>query len=560
MRKTVRATLLSATVLAAAAPCLAQDEGGRPTFRVDADRRFGRGGVVRTIRVGGVRMNQAGDARLDSDGRILIAGSQLVTSRRDDFHFVPLVARLLPNGRLDPSFGQGGVAALPSRGIAAGLSFDGRGRIVVGLWADGSARAAAARLEADGSLDPSFSEDGLFEPPPGEVLQMYWFRARPSDDSILAVVERPDRTQGLVRISADGTPDPDYAGDGFAELPKHPRDFEVDSRGRAVVTAPVSGVVRFAADGSPDSAFGAGGRLADADGAAVFPTILFIDGRDRIVVHGETPDVVVQERFTPGLRRFLEDGAPDPTFGEDGFAPTPRGGAGGTVSQTALGASAQTGRVVVASVLTYREAGTGRAEGSGWMARLFDRATPQRVATYVTRDPRPRRGTTRGFPRRVLVTEDGAAAYVVGADLTERGGDAWPAWKPFVVRLDLSRATRRAALGLAVEWVEGPRIVPGQVTQAAFEASFRVRNLGRGAAPAVRALVFLSSDDVLDATDRAFLDLPVPRLGAGATLVIALPHEGFGVEALQRGRRLVVALQSDTGDLRRRVAASPPIE
>jgi uncharacterized delta-60 repeat protein len=78
-----------------------------------------------------------------------------------------LVARLRRDGSPDPAFGDGGVVGLrhgeTGKGIPRNLLVDDAGRIVVvGDWEeDGATEISVARLLPDGSLDPAFSDDGL---------------------------------------------------------------------------------------------------------------------------------------------------------------------------------------------------------------------------------------------------------------------------------------------------------------------------------------------------------------------------------------------------------------
>jgi uncharacterized delta-60 repeat protein len=68
------------------------------------DPTFGEGGIVRLGGTAGVPAMEANDLAILGDGRILVSGAT-----EDEFPSFVL-ARLTPNGSLDPSFGQGGVA------------------------------------------------------------------------------------------------------------------------------------------------------------------------------------------------------------------------------------------------------------------------------------------------------------------------------------------------------------------------------------------------------------------------------------------------------------------
>lgn len=122
------------------------------------DRSFGNQGLVLTD-FGGTDMAQ--DVKVQDDGRIVSVGSTDA-----DGESVFALARYLPDGRLDPTFGDGGkvttavgsccagavgVVILPDgRLAAAGNAGDGD----TGLW-------VLAGYQADGSLDPAFGVGGL---------------------------------------------------------------------------------------------------------------------------------------------------------------------------------------------------------------------------------------------------------------------------------------------------------------------------------------------------------------------------------------------------------------
>jgi len=105
----------------------------------------------------------ADHAALQADGSIVVAGTANYYRRNARF----ALARYLPNGTLDPSFsGDGLVTTNFTPGLDYGeeLELQGDGKIVVGGTANyygRNARFALARYVTDGTLDPSFSGDGL---------------------------------------------------------------------------------------------------------------------------------------------------------------------------------------------------------------------------------------------------------------------------------------------------------------------------------------------------------------------------------------------------------------
>src|SRR5207237_848833 len=115
---------------------------------------------------------------IDPAGRIVAAGTTgFAIPGVDTADFA--VAAFNLNGSLDPSFGSGGRAVIDfgtgagkSIDIASAVAFDAAGRIVLAGEAQQGSTAlfdfAVARLNVNGSLDPSFDGDGRatvhFEP------------------------------------------------------------------------------------------------------------------------------------------------------------------------------------------------------------------------------------------------------------------------------------------------------------------------------------------------------------------------------------------------------------
>ncbi len=106
------------------------------------------------------------------EGRTLVAGTTDWLGGRSQM----LVARLLPNGRLDPAFGRHGYATVGCRHgdrcKANRILVQGDGRILlagrvlgshrgIGRYSEESSRMALARLMPNGAPDRSFGHDGL---------------------------------------------------------------------------------------------------------------------------------------------------------------------------------------------------------------------------------------------------------------------------------------------------------------------------------------------------------------------------------------------------------------
>lgn len=126
------------------------------------DSSFGGDGIVTTAVAVGDGFDTAWDFALQADGKILGAGNALMGSG----HFEVALARYHPDGNLDESFGSGGIAtASAPEGDAEvwAVQIDRAGRYVIGGDAVGATffDSMLARFLPDGALDPSFGSGGF---------------------------------------------------------------------------------------------------------------------------------------------------------------------------------------------------------------------------------------------------------------------------------------------------------------------------------------------------------------------------------------------------------------
>jgi uncharacterized delta-60 repeat protein len=169
------------------------------------------------------------DARamtVDAAGRILIAGW---VKEKDDRDL--LIARLLPSGALDPTFGAGGVVrpSRPGSQIAGALALLPDGRILVAADSDDpdARRILLLRLDPDGAPDPTFGTAGVALAPIGDVDPYLGTRERSLSLALMpdgrALVAADDIKQDtprpvLARFLDDGALDPTFGALGEATL------------------------------------------------------------------------------------------------------------------------------------------------------------------------------------------------------------------------------------------------------------------------------------------------------------------------------------------------------
>lgn len=258
------------------------------------------------------------------------------------------VARYLADGTLDTTFGSNGsvgnvVGPTNFGAEILDLAMQADGRIVAAGTARGSSLStlaydfAAARLNADGSRDPTFNG--------GNALQVDWVGApdraarvllQPDGKIVLAgqtttvyvpATGSQDSAMALVRLNADGSLDPTFGSGGRAVtsfgLLEAGQAAALQADGKIVIAGRVAdnladsqfGVARFNIDGTPDTSFGGAGQvryneLADATALALQP-----DGRLVLALaHRESGNTGF------GVVRLNADGSADTTFGAAGLA------------------------------------------------------------------------------------------------------------------------------------------------------------------------------------------------------------------------------------------------
>jgi uncharacterized delta-60 repeat protein len=296
----------------------------------------------------GVQGSPIGGIAVQPDGKIVVVGSGSL-------------ARYLPNGSPDSSFGVGGyVTTAIADSDALALQPDGEILVAGALSGPvGDSRSgsefAVARYEPDGSPDASFGADGIAKTiipePQGDCSGSSYTAAA----TALAVLRGGDILAAgsvggvdcdpagwsqfaLVAYRSNGSLDSEFGHAGIVQtsfdLGPGPLDWlggiAVQPNGKIVAAGSAGygghgldidtmALARYNPSGSLDSTFGTGGK------ATTNPK-LFYDGgpttlqHGKILVAGTTSKKPGTKPFFPVVARFKADGRLDSAFGQHGFA------------------------------------------------------------------------------------------------------------------------------------------------------------------------------------------------------------------------------------------------
>jgi uncharacterized delta-60 repeat protein len=291
----------------------------------DLDSAFGTGGVSLTA-LGSD--DYVRDVALQPDGKIVAAGASW-----DGTLYRFALSRYNADGSLDPTFGDAG-KVLTSVGTGAAIhavALQPDGKIVAAgrAYNGGSPEFALARYTSAGSLDASFSGDGLVTTSIGSESTARDLVLEPDgriDVAGHARVGGRDRV-ALARYTSAGALDTTFGSNGRSTAAVGDDDAfalalvrQDDGRLVAAGGASEGGVTkialaRFSSGGSLDSGFGSGGSVLTPVGAGALASSLLIDPDGRLVVAGSAAEGTT---VTFAVARYGASGALDGSFGTGG--------------------------------------------------------------------------------------------------------------------------------------------------------------------------------------------------------------------------------------------------
>ncbi len=246
------------------------------------DDSFGNNGVVlqSVSLVGPNAEDMIYDVTLDGQDNILVSGSSY------DANYVrrPVVVRFTPGGTLDSTFGINGVATIPVMAVGAscfnGVAVQSDGKIVAcGFFGETELwyTLLLVRFEADGTLDDTFSGDGIVRHNYGNV-----------DDEADDLVITPDGSILVTGFTATAT----Y---NFSTL-----------------------LMKFTSDGEVDASFGDAGAVEEDLDDYDYASNIALQADGRIITAGTSGDGPPNS-FDLGVWKYMPDGTRDNTFGNNGF-------------------------------------------------------------------------------------------------------------------------------------------------------------------------------------------------------------------------------------------------
>lgn len=266
------------------------------------------------------------------DGSTIVAGT-LDTERGIGGQRL-MVARLLPTGRPDPSFGEHGVEVthvqlLPWQVLSAP---DGDILILGPGRSPGAEKPRITRfpdwlvlrLLPDGAPDKSFGHGGLLDvsgvPVSGERPSLASSPQMQPDGDILlpTVIGRvltPSAAAGIVRLTPQGTRDPSFGNDGTVTLAAGGEAFALDPDGSlTIVTGTTTGVglERLTSTGAPDTSFNKGHSVRTPIYGA---TSMVIGAKGAVELFGYP-----SSDWSSDCRvwRYAPTGSPDASWGNNG--------------------------------------------------------------------------------------------------------------------------------------------------------------------------------------------------------------------------------------------------
>lgn len=264
------------------------------------DLTFGDQGLVTTSIAS--YSDHAFTVRLQQDGKILVAGNAYIESNPVcmTVHFA--VARYLPHGILDPSFGNNGIVHLSIStcyDLVYDIDIEDNGKILLSGLGWGGWSLALVRLMPDGALDTSFGDNGILrieENPPGNSINLV--RTYPGNKILIAGTLGFYDRDFLAMLNDNGDIDTTFGLNGFDTTDISIRSITVLPDGKILAagekpmeTTSDMAIARYEPDGSYDFTFGQNGlTVIEIPGSSEAATCISLNENNKIFVSGIATD------------------------------------------------------------------------------------------------------------------------------------------------------------------------------------------------------------------------------------------------------------------------------
>jgi uncharacterized delta-60 repeat protein len=305
----------------------------------DLDTSFGTGGFTfSTLGIADSNYGPSGNSlAIQSDGKIVVAGRRLLVRNGGGPMPVtsPVIARFLPNGAVDPSFGTNGAVFDPSGLFSEfnSVKIQPDGKIVAAgyLFNGGSQRRILIiRYNPDGSQDTSFGGSGVVIPVFNLSEEARDLVIQPDGKIIAAgfTCISQECFFALARLNSDGSLDASFGAGGKVTTAFNPNSARITSAllqpdGKIIVGGAAGDIAfaRYNSDGSLDNTFNGNGKVIidNPNGSSSLSQIV-LQSNGKIVGAGKSQNTSTDSDIT--LVRLNRDGNLDSSFGSGGIVKT----------------------------------------------------------------------------------------------------------------------------------------------------------------------------------------------------------------------------------------------
>lgn len=299
------------------------------------DTGFGTGGIVITDTTDAIDYIAFGIA-IQPDGKILVSG-QAVDSTSVRF----MVLRFNTDGSVDDGFGAGGVALVDAgddMSAGFGIAVQPDGKILVSGFSNTNLQdnITIVRFNPDGILDPTFDGDGIVVTNIDNESRGYTVNLTPDGKIVVGGRMSNGSTTNIVvvRYNLDGSLDLTFSGDGITTTQIAtvsdvylPLGAAVQPDGKILVTTNsyISGLnegfalLRYNTDGTLDSQFGDNGKTLTIIGSFDVPRAAVVQPDGKIVIAGYSYTNFSPQEANMVLLRYDANGVLDTEFGIEGL-------------------------------------------------------------------------------------------------------------------------------------------------------------------------------------------------------------------------------------------------